>query len=120
MALSKSTVVVQASASNSAGGTTNGSWIDNTASYGTTVIGKFTNASAPTLGVRQRIQVADDSSGTNAQDYTFEIAPTTASTSGNFQPVTLPPEILYYRTVYDSNTGQAVTVEAHAYKLTGV
>lgn len=120
MAIAKSALQVLASTSNSAAGTTTGSWINNSDSYGTTVIGKFTNATAPTLGVRQRIQVADDGSGTNVVEFTAETAPTTGSTTGYFQPVVLPPEVMFYRAVYDSNTGQAVTVEARAWKLTGV
>ncbi len=123
MAISKASVVALASASNAVGAVTTGPWINNASSYGTTVAGTYVNGStAPTAGVRQRVQICTDGAGANLSDFNpgGETAPTTASTTGYFQPVLLPPEIPWFRVVYDSNTGSAVTVAAVAYQLTGV
>lgn len=121
MAATKTAVQALASTSNAVGGTTAGAWLDVSTAYGLTIIGSYTNPStAPSAGVRQRVQVADDATGTNASDYAFEVAPTTASASGYFNPVVLPPEAMFARVFYDSNTGQPVTVAARGWKLTGV
>lgn len=115
----KAAAAFQASASNSAGGTTTGTAVDLTTALGCTVQGKITNGgTGPTLGCRMRVQVSNDSS--TWYDFSSETAGTTLGTTYMMQPVVLPPETMYARTVFDGNTGQAVTVQADAAKLTNV
>ena|ERR1700722_18737353 len=119
--LGKTALQPVASASNGAGATTNSAWEDNTDSYETTIIGLFTNGgTGPTVGMAMNVFVADDSSGTNAQLFSTETAPVTAGASGNYQPVVLPTEIMFYRVQFTGNTGQAVTCQAQAWKVTSL
>jgi hypothetical protein len=121
MAASKTTTSFLASTSNAAGATTNGSWIDLTASYGGVLFARITNGgTGPTIACGVRVDRADDSSGTNARPATVTLAhSTTANAVGDFQ-IGLDPALRFARVVFTGNTGQAVTVEARADTLTGV
>lgn len=112
----KTAIAWQASASNTAAGTTTGTAQDLTVADGAIITAKCTNgATGPTLACRFRVQVSDDNS--NWYDYSSETAATGNSVVTPFQPVYLGPEVMYARTVFDSNTGQAVTVQADGSKV---
>lgn len=113
----KAVIAFQASASNSAAGTTTGTAADLTASDGCEINAKCTNgATGPTLPCRYRVQVSNDNS--TWYDYYSETAQTGNNVVTTFQPVYLGPEVMYARTVFDSNTGQAVTVVSDGMKVT--
>lgn len=112
----KAALSPQASATNTAGGTTTGSAIDLTTAFGATIRGKCTNGvPGPTVGCTFRVEISND----NSDWWTFssEIAPTTSSLVYYYQPVVLPPEIMYVRTVFSGNTGQSVIVESDGEKI---
>jgi len=112
----KTLLAFQASASNAAAATLTGSSFDLTAADGCIVIGKVTNGgTGPTLGCRFRVQISNDNS--NWSDYSSETAPTTNSAATFMQAVYLGPEVMYARTVFDSNTGQTVTCQADGSKV---
>jgi len=120
MALTKSSAEVLASTSNSAGGTTTGSWINVTDAYEGTIWIKVTNGgSGPTVGLTARIDRADDGSGTNTYTLTSILHDTTNSSVGHYR-VRLPEGVGYIRLVASGNTGQAVTVESRIDKVTAL
>lgn len=121
MALSKSTTAAQASASNSAGGTTTGSWIDVTGAYSVSVEAKITNGgTGPTLAASVAIDLSPDNGTTvYAAAGGKKVAGTTNSATYTFL-FSLPPDTMYLRAVFTDNTGQAVTVQADVTKITAI
>jgi hypothetical protein len=111
---------LQASATNSAGGTTTGSWVNVSATYGGEVAAKVTNgATGPTLPCEFYLDTSPDNGTTvyaqrgygkagvaNDGVYTF------------FVPV--PFGTRYIRTRFTGNTAQSVTVQADLQAATGV
>lgn len=115
----KAARAVQASATNTAGSTTTGAAVNNTTALGATLTAKCVNgATGPTLGCRFRVQVSNDNS--TWYDWSAETAPVTNSLTHFYQPVILPPDIMYYRSVFDSNTGQSTTVQCDAAELSSI
>lgn len=115
----KAAVTFQASATNTASGTTTGSTIDLTTALGCTVCAVVTNgATGPTLACRFRVQVSNDNS--NFTDFSSETTATGNSVVTQCQPVVLPMDILYARSVFDSNTSQSVTVIAYGHKTSSL
>lgn len=115
----KTARTVQSSTTNSAGGTTTSSAVDNRTALGAMITGSCVNGgTGPTIGCTMRVEVSTDGSAW----YTFsaETAPTTNSLTHHYQPVVLPAETMYYRTVFTGNTGQDVTIAAVAHELTSV
>lgn len=114
----KAAVTFQASASNAAAATATGSSIDLTTALGCLVVAKITNgATGPTIACDFVIQVSED----NATYREFSRA---TSQLGNnvvteFSTL-LPKEVMYAKSVFTGNTGQAVTVEAYGQKVSSI
>jgi len=121
MALTKSTAVAQASASNSAGGTTTGAWIDLTGSYKSSIVALITNGgTGPTVGCTVRVDLSPDNGTTiyvgAGGRYTAGVA-----NSGVYSALfDLSEDTMYARAVFTGNTGQSVTVQADATKVTAL
>lgn len=121
MALTKSTSVAQSSASNSAGGTTTGSWIDLTGAYKASILALIANGgTGPTVGCTARVDLSPDNGTTvyvgAGGRYTAGVA-----NSGTYSALfDLPEDTMYARVVFTGNTGQAVTVQADVTKVTAL
>lgn len=121
MAITHATVAAQASASNSAAGTTTGSWIDLTAAYKASILAKITNGgTGPTVACTASIDLSPDNGTTvyAGAGGSYQ-AGVTASTTYAAE-FSLPEDTMYARTVFTGNTAQAVTVQADVTKLTGI
>lgn len=115
MAISKTGTAVQASASNSAGGSTTSSAVDLTTKLGGTLTAKITNgASGPTIGCSVYLEVSHDNSAW--KEFARGMAGVTANAVYPFA-FDIPPSILYARTRFQDNTGQPVTVESQLHQL---
>jgi hypothetical protein len=121
MAATHATVVAQASASNAAAATTTGSWIDLRDAYKAGILARVTNGgTGPTVGCTISIDLSPDNGTTvYAGAGGSYLAGITASTPYSVD-FPLPEETMYARVVFAGNTGQAVTVQADAVKLTGI
>lgn len=118
MAATKTGSTIQASASNTAGGTTTSSSLDLTTAYGAGIMAKITNgATGPTVGCTATVDVSSD----NATWKYFQSA-TAGVTNSAVYPFAfdIPPWVIYARIVFSGNTGQTVTVEAFAETLTTI
>jgi pseudouridine-5'-phosphate glycosidase len=114
----KTARVLQSSASNAAGATTTGSCIDLTTALGMTVTAKITNGSTgPTVGCSFLIDISHD--GTNWKEFSRQTAGTSNSAVAEFI-VDIPAAVMYLRSRFTGNTGQAVTVEAFGHELTSI
>ncbi|WP_372918753.1 hypothetical protein [Sandarakinorhabdus sp.] len=94
--------------------------MDVSGSYAVSVPFLFTNGgTGPTINCRMRVQAATDGSGAGALTVAtvFGAYGNSAVAEGS---IDLPPGVQFIRTVFDSNTGQAVTVAAVAERVTGV
>lgn len=110
--------IVAAATSNGAGSTTNGTTWNLTTALGGVMTANITNGgTGPTIGCDFVVQVSGD--GTNWKEFSRQTAPVAASGSYNFA-VELPPGVMYARASFQSNTGQAVTVEAFGQELTSI
>lgn len=101
---------LQASVSNGAGATTTGSGVDLTTKFGGVVTLKITNgATGPTIGCVGNFDISGDNSAFKLwRSFQAGIA-----NSGVYEFSTeVPPGIMYIRSRFTGNTGQAVTVEA--------
>lgn len=121
MALTKSTQSVQSSASNGAGSTTTSSSF--ATNYGVTGVATITNGSSPpTVACDFVIELSNDG-GTTWFEWSRQTAGVIASTSYNF-PFSLGigfgADMGNYRTVFQGNTGQAVTVVVGAETTTAL
>ncbi len=118
MAATKTSRTILASASNSAGGTTNGTELDLSTKYGALVCGKITNgATGPTVACDMVVYVGE-ASGTK-REFSRQTAPTTNSAVTEFV-VEIPPSAMFVNVTFTGNTGQAVTVECYAQELTSI
>lgn len=120
MALTKSNVEVLASTANTAGSTTNGSWIDVSGAYEGTVTFTATNgATGPTIGATVKLQRSDDSGGTNIKTFAQITHDNSNSATADYA-VPLPAGVSFLRCVVTGNTGQTVTVDARLDKTTAL
>lgn len=110
---------LQASASNGAGATTTTAYIDISGDYDVTVVGQITNGgTGPTVACSVFVEVADSSDANP-----IRILGTTAALGNSvvtrfmFQ---IPRGAAKLRLVFTGNTGQAVTVEGYADRVTGI
>ncbi len=122
MALARTAQVTQASASNTAGSTTNGSAF--AVNYGISGVATVINGgSGPTLGCDFVVQVSDDG-GTTWYEWSRQTAGTTASTTYTFPFALgvcgLGGDFGHYRSVFTGNTGQTVTIQANAETTTSL
>lgn len=120
MAATKSlSTSIAAATSNSAGGTTTGTAIDLTTSYGAYVTTKVTNgATGPTVAATVYIETSGDNS--NWKTHAAFLTATGNNTVTEPPPVYLPPPVMYCRVRVTGNTGQAVTCEAFVHRLTAI
>lgn len=118
MAATKTSRTIQASASNTAGGTTNGTEVDLSTKYGLLVVAKITNgATGPTVGCDFVVYVGE-STGTKR-----EFSRQTAGTANNGVyefAVEVPPSAMFVNVTFTGNTAQAVTVECYGEELTTI
>jgi hypothetical protein len=118
MSAVKSASTLQASATNSAGGTTTSTSVNLTTAYGATILAKVTNGgTAPTLPCAVTVNVSSD--GTAWRQYAQQTAGLAAS-SAYSMAFDLPITVMYAQVVFKGNTGQAVTVEALCEYVTGI
>ena len=118
MAATKSASTIQASASNSAGGTTTSSTLDLSDDYGAGIMVKLTNgATGPTVGCTATVNVSSD----GATWKYFQAATGGTASNGVYSfAFDLPAWVMQAQVVFTGNTGQAVTVEAFAQALTAI
>ncbi len=110
---------LHASASNAAAGTTYGTTWDLSTAFGGTIEARITNGgTGPTIPADFVVQISYDG-GTTWRDFSRQTAGVTAATSYDFA-VEIPPSVKTARTSFQSNTAQAVTVEAFGHELTSV
>ncbi len=123
MALTKSGQTVQASASNTAGSTTNSSAF--AVNYGVSGVAMITNGgTGPTVGCTFNLQGSNDGTGSafftissqtagvaSAGVYTFPFSIGVAGASGDWD---------HYRAQFTGNTGQTVTVQCDAITTTAL
>lgn len=109
---------LQASASNAAGATTTGTALDLCTDLGLHVTAKVTNgATGPTVPCTFRLEVSND----NSTWFThYEAAAQTGNNVVTEWSFSLGPEIMYVRSVFTGNTGQAVTVVCVGHELTSL
>lgn len=118
MAATKTSRTIQASASNSAGGTTNGTEVNLSTAYGLLVCGKITNGgTGPTVGCDMVVYVGEAT--TTKREFSRQTAPTTNSAVTEFV-VEIPPAAMFVNVTFTGNTGQAVTVECYGQELSGI
>lgn len=118
MAASKTSRTIQASATNSAGGSTNGTELDLSTKYGAIICAKITNGgTGPTIGCDFVVYVGE-STGTK-REFSRQTAPTTNSAVTEFV-VEVPPSVMFVNVTFIGNTAQDVTVECYAQELTGI
>lgn len=102
-------LTLQASSSNSAGGTLTGSWTDVSGYDAGAIIAQITNgATGPTVAAYVDIEAASDNSGTGA----VRVCRLTSQLGNSVvTPLvwTLPPGHQWIRSIVAGNTGQAVT-----------
>jgi hypothetical protein len=110
--------LVAAGTSNAAGATTTGTTWTLTTAFGGLMTANVTNgATGPTIGCDFVVQVSGN--GTDWKEYTRQAAGTAANGSYNFD-CDIPVGVMYARPVFQTNTGQAVTVEAFGQELTSI
>jgi hypothetical protein len=120
MATTYATVAAQASATNTAGSTTTGSWVDLTGAYTAKLLAKVTNGgTGPTVGCTVRVDLSPDNGTTvytgAGGSFTAGLTASTAyAASFNVDGH------MYARAVFTGNTGQDVTVQADIEKLTAI
>ena len=109
---------LQSSSSNAAAGTTTGTALDLRTDLGLLVTARVTNGgTGPTIGCTFRIEVSNDNSAWFTH---FEAVAQTGNNVVTDWSVTLGPEVMYARSVFTGNTGQAVTVVAVGHELTSL
>lgn len=110
---------VQASATNTAGSTATSSYVDISADYDVEIVGKITNGgTGPTIACSVYVEVADSSSADPIR-IGAAVGSVTASAVTHFR-INVPRGSAKVRTVFTGNTGQSVTVEAHADRVTAL
>lgn len=118
MPATKAASTIQASGTNTAGGTTTSSAVDLTTAYGMLITAKITNGgTGPTVACDFVVEVSNDNSAWK----TYARYSAGTANSGVYEfAVDVPMATMYARTVFTGNTGQSVTVEAFGHRLTGI
>lgn len=118
MTATKAASTLQASASNTAGGTTTSASLNLSTAYGALILAKVTNgATPPTLPCNVTINVSSD--GSTWRLYSQQTAGLTASTTYSMA-FDIPMSAMFAQAVFSGNTGQPVTVEALAEYVSGI
>lgn len=118
MPVTKTLRTLQASASNSAGGTTTGSGLDLTEALGGLLTAKITNGgTGPTVACSLFIEVSGNGSDWKLfRQYEAQLGNSAITQFA----VDVPDTVMHIRTRFTGNTGQAVTVEAFLQELTSI
>lgn len=121
MSVTKTPLVAQASATNSAGGTTTGSWVNVTGAYKASILVRVANGSTgPTAPCVARVDLSPDG-GTTIYTGAGGAYIAGVQASGVFAAMfDLPEDAMYARVVFAGNTGQAVTVQADVTAVTAL
>lgn len=118
MAATKTSRTIQASATNSASGSTNGTELNLSTAFGALVCGKITNgATGPTVGCSMVVYVGEAT--TTKREFSRQTAPVGNNAVTEFI-VEIPPAAMFVNVTFTGNTGQDVTVECYAQELTGI
>jgi len=122
MAATKSRTSIYSAQTLTAGaGNTTSSWIDIDTAYGAILNVVLTNgATGPTVAAQVQIQVANDTAHTLIVAYGLPLPGSTTNNDIVPYSVILPKEIVAFRLVSGSNTGQNVTLDADYSKVTGI
>ena len=114
----KNARTLQGSATNGAGATTTGSAVDLTTALGLVIEGRVTNGgTGPTKPCAFVVEISRD--GSDWHEFSRQAADDAANAVSAFV-VELPAAVMHARTVFEGNTGQAVTVEAYGHELTSI
>ncbi len=118
MAATHSAVTVLASATNTAGSSTNGTEVNKTAGYDMGVCGKCTNGSTGPATPCQMDVYVGESSGTKRlyQSLVFDLGNNAVSE----RTCSIPVWAMFVNVTFTGNTSQNVTVECYAQETTGV
>ena len=118
MASTHTSRTVQASTSNGAGSTTNGTEVDNSTKYGGVLFAKITNgATGPTVGCDFVVYLGENT-GTK-REFSRQTAGTANNGAYEFA-VEIPPGAMFINVTFTGNTVQAVTVECYFQELTTI
>lgn len=122
MSITKPTAVAaQASASNAAGATATGAWVDLTDSYESSVLARITNGgTGPTAACTVRVDLSPDNGTTIYPGAGGSYSAMLAASTVYAASFPLGGDARYARTVFSGNTGQAVTVQADITKVTAL
>lgn len=114
----KTARTLQSSVSNAAGGTKTGGTVDLSTAFGMLVTGRVTNgATGPTVGCDFVLEVSHD--GTDWFEFSRLVSDPGNSAVSEFA-VELPASVIKARSLFEGNTGQAVTVESYGHELTSI
>lgn len=114
----KTSRTLLASTSNAAGGTTNGTELNESTALGVLVCGKVTNgATGPTVGCDFVVYVGE-ATGVK-REFSRQTAGVTNNGVYDFC-VVVPASAIFVNVQFTGNTGQAVTVESYAQELTSI
>jgi hypothetical protein len=117
-AATKNARTLQGSATNAAGATTTGSGLDLSTALGMVIEGRISNGDpGPTDPCEFVVQISRD--GSSWHEFSRQRADIDANETYQFT-VELPTPVMHVRTVFEGNTGEAVTVEAHGHELTSI
>lgn len=118
MAATKTSRTIQASATNTAAGSTNGTEVDLSTKYGMLICGKITNgATGPTIPCDMVVYVGE------ATTVKREFSRQTAGTANNGVYefiVEVPPATMFVNVTFIGNTAQNVTIECVGEELTTI
>jgi hypothetical protein len=113
VALTKTTTAAQASATNTGGSTTTGSWIDVSGAYESSLLALITNGgTGPTLPCTARVDLSPNNGTTVYLGAGGSFAAGTAASAVYSAAFPLGGDAMYARVVFSGNTGQSVTVQA--------
>lgn len=111
--------IIAAATSNTASGTTTGTFLSLATAYGALVTIKLTNGGTPpTIAPTATVFLSGDG-GTTMKKF-YPVAGDLVASSVNEFAIDIPPAAMGVNVVVMGNTGQAITCEAFAEVLTGI
>ena len=122
MSLGRGTLVVLASTTNAANGTTVGSWIDlGEIGYEMTLLGMITNgATGPSSPCAMTIDLSPNNGGTVYPGVISGFSALSVANKPYAAAIRLSADIRYIRVSFGGNQGQAVTVQADLLRVTSL
>jgi hypothetical protein len=118
MAASHTSRTILTSTTNTAGSSTTGTEVDNTAGYGLLICGKCTNGSTgPNRPLQMNVYIGESSGKKRLfQLKLFDLGNNAVSE----RVIQIPPEAMYVNVTMTGNTNHDVTAECYGQHLTGV